>query len=108
MDYDTYKNAHAYASYNREALKNDKICGCFFCLNIFSPKEITDYCNEYYIDESNSNYCDEKTAVTALCPHCYVDAIIGESSGYLITEDLLKSMNYYAFIYGTSRDTNNQ
>lgn len=69
--------AHDYSSNHRKTLSKDKICGCFFCLKIFSPKEITDW-----IDDDN----------TALCPHCGIDAVIGESSGFPITEEFLEKM----------------
>jgi len=69
--------AHEYSSHHKKALLKDKICGCFFCLKIFSPKEITDW-----IDNDN----------TALCPHCSIDAVIGESSGFPITEEFLEKM----------------
>ncbi len=69
--------AHEYSSHHKKALLKDKICGCFFCLKIFSPKEIVDW-----IDKDD----------TALCPHCSIDAVIGESSGFPITEEFLEKM----------------
>lgn len=69
--------AHDYSSHHKRALLKDKICGCFFCLKIFSPKEIVDW-----IDKDD----------TALCPHCSIDAVIGESSGFPITEEFLEKM----------------
>lgn len=35
-----YIEAHKFSSNNKEALQNDKKCGCFYCLKIFDPKEI--------------------------------------------------------------------
>lgn len=32
--------AHEFASNHRETLLKDKKCGCFYCLDIFDPKEI--------------------------------------------------------------------
>ena len=75
--------AHQFSSGNRKALKTDKICGCFYCLKIFSPQEITDW-----IDTGS---------VTALCPYCGIDSVIGESSGYPITESFLEEMERYWF-----------
>lgn len=69
--------AHDYSSHHKRTLLKDKICGCFFCLKIFSPKEIVDW-----IDKDD----------TALCPHCGIDAVIGESSGFPITEEFLGRM----------------
>ncbi|MBQ8235998.1 MAG: helix-turn-helix transcriptional regulator [Clostridia bacterium] len=74
--------AHDHCGRNRKALHNSQKCGCFYCLNIFSPKEI-----DRWIDD------DE----TALCPYCQIDSVIGDASGYSITEAFLKEMNAYWF-----------
>ncbi|MGE7666975.1 cytoplasmic protein [Ureibacillus composti] len=64
-------------SLHRKELEKDKICGCFYCEEIYHPTNITEW-----IDDGN----------TALCPYCGIDAVIGESSGYPITEQFLKEM----------------
>ena len=35
--------------------------------------------------------------LTALCPYCVIDAVIGEGAGYPLTEEFLKKMNAYWF-----------
>ena len=75
--------AHKFSSNHKKALLNDHKCGCFFCLEIFDPKEIT-------------NWIDD-TEGTAVCPYCKVDSVIGESSGYPITKEFLSKMNLYWF-----------
>lgn len=35
--------------------------------------------------------------LTALCPYCGIDAVIGESAGYPLTEEFLKKMRDYWF-----------
>ncbi len=77
-----YIEAHKYCTRNKENLQKDTICGCFYCLEIFSPKEI-----EMWLNRED----------TALCPYCCVDSVIGESSGYPITKEFLKKMNEYWF-----------
>jgi hypothetical protein len=76
------KAAHGYCSNNRASLKKDAKCGCFYCTQIFSAEEITDFTD------------NEKTA---LCPYCGVDAVIGESSGFPITKEFLNKMKDYWF-----------
>ena len=76
-----YIEAHEYSSNHKSELLNDKKCGCFYCLEIFNPNEIT----EWIKDESG----------TAICPYCGIDSIIGESSGYPITLEFLKKMENY-------------
>ena len=80
--------AHKFSSSQMEQLKKDKVCGCFYCCRVFDPVEIEDW----IIDD---NPCDR--GGTAICPHCGVDAVIGESSGYPITEAFLQKMNRYWF-----------
>ena len=76
-------NAPLYSINNKPPLLNDKKCGCFYCLKIFSPLEI----EEWLEDEEG----------TALCPYCRIDSVIGESSGYPITEEFLSEMHKYWF-----------
>ncbi len=75
--------AHTYSINHKSKILKDKKCGCFYCLKIFSPTEITDWIE------------DEKG--TAICPHCGIDAVIGESSGFSITEEFLLKMKNYWF-----------
>jgi hypothetical protein len=72
-----FEMAHRFSSSHRKDLIKDSICGCFYCLRIFNPAEITDWCD-------NEN--------TALCPYCGIDSVIGESSGFPITKQFLKEM----------------
>lgn len=57
-----YIEAHRVSSDHRERLLKDEKCGCFHCLEIFDPKEITDWI--------------EDPAGTAVCPYCGVDAVM--------------------------------
>ena len=75
--------AHKYSANHKKELLKDKKCGCFYCFEIFDPKQI----KEWIEDKSG----------TAICPYCGIDSIIGESSGYPITTEFLKKMNEYWF-----------
>lgn len=75
--------AHKYSSSHKNKLLADKKCGCFYCLEIFNPKEIIDW-----VEERDG---------TAICPYCNMDSIIGESSGHSITKEFLKEMKNYWF-----------
>lgn len=78
-------NAHKFSSDNYDALKKDSLCGCFYCTSIFNPAEI-----EGWLISPDGRK-------TAFCPHCGIDSVIGESSGYPITEDFLEEMRKYWF-----------
>ena len=86
-----YIEAHKFSNNNMEQLKRDKVCGCFYCLEIFSPKEIEDW----LIAKDTDNYTDRLG--TAICPYCGIDSVIGESCGYPITKEFLEKMNKYWF-----------
>ena len=74
--------AHAYSVNHRAELEKDDKCGCFFCLTIFSPREI-----KKWVDSHK----------TAICPYCGIDSIIGESSGFPITKEFLEKMQKHWF-----------
>ena len=80
--------AHEFSSNHMDKLKNDKVCGCFCCLAIYSPSKIKEWIKA-------NNDCDKNG--TAICPYCYVDSVIGESSGFPITKEFLKKMNEHWF-----------
>ena len=75
--------AHQFSVNNRKQLEQSSVCGCFYCRKIFNPNEITEW-------------IPEKSG-TALCPYCGIDSVIGESSGFPITEQFLYKMNQYWF-----------
>lgn len=75
-------SAHKSSSYNNKTLLNSELCGCFFCLSIFSPNKI-------------KNWWDNDN--TAECPICGFDTVIGSASNYPITHEFLKAMNKYWF-----------
>lgn len=76
------KKAHICSSYNKEKLSDSKLCGCFYCLKIFDPKLIVDWCD------------DNQTAV---CPFCGIDSIIYDSKTYPVSKEFLKQMKNYWF-----------
>ncbi len=80
-------SAHYYSSNHRPELEKDPVCGCFYCLRIYSPLKI-----EEWLDAENGD-----PRGTALCPYCGIDSVIGASSGYPIEKDFLAKMKDYWF-----------
>ena len=72
-----------YSINNMSSLETEQKCGCFYCGRIFESDEI----GESIEDDGD----------TAVCPFCGIDSVIGESSGYEITAELLKEMHDYWF-----------
>jgi hypothetical protein len=79
-----YIEAHEFSSNHRRQILQDNVCGCFYCLSIFSPKEIIEW-------------VEDRIDGTAICPHCGIDSVIGESAGYPLTKEFLKQMSDYWF-----------
>jgi hypothetical protein len=82
-----YIRAHIHSSNHREELVKSDLCGCFHCLEVYNPAEITDWIDE---DENGIGLC-------ALCPRCGIDSVIGSASGYPITKDFLRKMHQHWF-----------
>lgn len=74
--------AHEHSSEHRAEIAASEMCGCFYCLAVFRPKEITEWTDG---------------GKTATCPHCGIDSVIGNKSGYPIEPEFLRSMHKHWF-----------
>ena len=81
-----YVKAHAHREPQSEILSSE-VCGCFWCLETFSPDEIEQWHGEGI----------EGVEPVALCPYCSIDAVIGSASGYSITSEFLGRMKEFWF-----------
>ena len=72
-------SAHKFCTNNKDQLLKNNLCGCFYCLKIFSPNMVKEWIKD--------------TSGAAICPYCGIDSVIGESSGYPITQEFLSKMN---------------
>jgi hypothetical protein len=77
--------AHAHSINNRIEINSSEQCGCFCCLNIFKPETISEWVTSANDDE------------LCMCPYCGIDSVLGDTSGYPINNDFLKTMNKYWF-----------
>lgn len=75
------KLAHKHSSKHLDEVNKSKNCGCFYCLEIFPADDI-----DCYIDDG----------MTALCPHCMIDAVIGDAYCDL-TKEFLEKMRHKWF-----------
>jgi hypothetical protein len=74
-------NAHTHSSGHRADLFESERCGCFGCTAIFPTDAIEDWTDEI-----------DGVGVTALCPECGIDTVIGSASGFPIEEWFLERM----------------
>ena len=80
------EEAHKHAFHNQSEILESSICGCFSCVSIFEPGDITEW----------TDRTDERE-ITALCPYCRTNAVIGSASGYTIDNEFLEEMNKHWF-----------
>ena len=66
------RDAHAHCARHRAELEASAVCGCIYCLETFAPNEI-----EEWVPEGTG---------TAHCPKCWIDAVIGDASGFPVTD----------------------
>lgn len=69
---------HSHTALHREEIENSSLCWCISCERNFPPSEIDEW-----IDN------DE----TAICPYCYIDAVVGDASGFELTPQLIHRLN---------------
>lgn len=72
--------AHEHASNNQQEIRQSQKCGCFYCLGIFGPDEIEQWINE-------------KGGMTAICPRCSIDSVIGDASGFSLSIEFLQGLH---------------
>jgi hypothetical protein len=75
---------HGHTRANREELEASEACGCIACERIYFPSEIVGWAEE----------------VTALCPHCGADAVVGSASGIPIIPGVLRRAHERWFLVG--------
>lgn len=78
------KVAHNACTSNEGDLRASSKCGCFYCLRIYEPSEIREW-------------IDDRNGLTALCPYCGIDSVIGDVAGCPISKDFLEAMNKFFF-----------
>ncbi len=72
-------DAHQHSSNNRDALTASVEVGCFYCCEVYPPSLVNDWTDE---------------GATAMCPKCGIDSVIGDASGFPVTDKaFLKAMN---------------
>lgn len=79
------REAHTHCSRHRAEILASS--GCFYCCSTFEPSLI-----EKWVDEDAAG-----EGQTALCPHCGIDSVIGDQSGWEISVEFLRTMRQYWF-----------
>ncbi|MCW2349070.1 MULTISPECIES: cytoplasmic protein [unclassified Sphingobium] len=71
--------AHVHCANHRTELDRSSVAGCFYCCTSFAAAGIEDW-----VDDGG----------TALCPNCGIDSVIGDASGFRVSDEaFLKRMH---------------
>lgn len=62
-----------------EILNSEK-CSCLFCRHTYDARKIQDWIND-------------EQGVTAICPECGMDSVVGDASGFVFDHDSLREIN---------------
>jgi len=73
---------HAHSFKNRDEIKKSLVCHCFQCKGVFASGAVTSW--------SDGDR-------TAKCPECGIGAVIGDASGYVMTDPLIDAMHTFWF-----------
>ncbi|HEY9789375.1 MAG TPA: cytoplasmic protein [Candidatus Obscuribacterales bacterium] len=82
FDREQLEDAYKGATSNKQSLAESKLCGCFFCLKIFSPNLI-----ERYLAAED----------TAICPFCQIDSVLPATNQTWVSPEFLAAMHKFWF-----------
>jgi hypothetical protein len=82
---------------NRTEIERSQACACFHCFAHFAPSEIrlwTDSDNPRDKDPGALRPdTDPFRGMTAICPQCEYDSVIGSASGYELSDAFLRLLH---------------
>jgi hypothetical protein len=81
------KQVEEHTKHNEQEILQSDTCGCLGCMATFSPDEVTDW-----RDTADPEHPERQMDRTAICPHCGDAMILGDHSGYQITDTFLEAM----------------
>lgn len=71
-----------YSMKNKKFIEESESCGCYHCTQSFSKNEISQWTDN---------------GQTALCPHCGVDSVLGQTCGIELEKENLQFIHNYWF-----------
>lgn len=81
---EVWENVSDAAIHNKESLRASKLAGCYYCLSIYPVSDIQEF-----VDPEED---------TALCPMCGIDDVVGDATGYPVTDkEFLRAMHNHGF-----------
>ena len=91
------RDAHAHCRRNEAEIGKSDLCGCFYCLETFAPREIEDWVGEQQRHNNREDLDAPECARSAICPRCGIDSVIGSVAGFPLTTEFLGRMKSHWF-----------
>jgi hypothetical protein len=82
------KKVEEHTTHNEQEILDSSTCGCLGCMATFKPEEVTEWRDAAAEQEHPEQHVDR----TGICPHCGDALILGDRSGYQITDTFLEIM----------------
>ncbi len=79
-----YPEVFKHTANNEMDILKSKKCSCLFCRQTYDARKVNDWSND-------------DNGVTALCPECGMDAVVGDASGFSFDHEDLKAINLAYF-----------
>lgn len=95
FDYEMLASAAKHSVGNYEEISESHICGCYHCRFIFYARDI----------DPEKNVVADEGVFTVTCLYCGNETVIGDYSGYPITDEFLDAMNEYALFINSYKKT---
>lgn len=92
--------AHSYR--NRLEVERSESCACFHCFARFSPTDICLWKDSDDPNDEDPGALRDDTSpfhgMTAICPRCKYDSVIGSASGFELSDEFLRSLYDYWYM----------
>ena len=85
--------AHKQCSDNRVAISQSSLCACFYCRKTFPGEAI----QAWWDQPDDAVNGEEAFGMTAVCPFCGIDSVLGDQCGYELSEEFLRRMEQFWF-----------
>ena len=82
------KKVEKHTKHNEQEILESETCGCLSCSASFAPEEVKAWQEAVDDAEHPERHVDR----TGICPHCGEAFIVGDRSGYRITDAFLEAM----------------
>ncbi len=87
MFHTNHKKVEEHTKRNEQEVLASDTCGCLGCMATLKPGEVTEGS-----EDTGVEHPEHQIDRTAICPHCGDALIIGDRSGYRISDTFLEAM----------------